>query len=211
MKITLFRATGKTGPYLIEEGLKRGHEITVFARQSSSFDYENVRIVRGDFTDAIDLYEAINGADAVLSALGPTQFPHPKGEPIAHATQAMIDIMAQAQVRRLIAVSTGTAADPDDRYDMKIRLPAILIKYLMPSIYQDIVALAQVIRQSDRDWTMVRAGFLTNRSDSKGINVGVYGKTRHQLALSRLDLAKFMFDQIESDTYLAKAPGVSSC
>lgn len=29
MKVTLFGATGKTGPYLIDEVLKRGIEVTV--------------------------------------------------------------------------------------------------------------------------------------------------------------------------------------
>lgn len=58
MKVTLFGATGKTGMYLIDEGLKRGFDITVFARPSSSFENPNVRLVRGELTDENLLIEA---------------------------------------------------------------------------------------------------------------------------------------------------------
>ncbi len=210
MNITLFGATGKTGPYLIQEGLKRGHQITVFARQQSPFHHKDVRVVRGDINNTEKLHEAIQGADAVLSALGPTKFPHPKDMPITRATDAILKVMKQEQVKRFVAVSTGTAVDPDDGYDFKIRIPASIIKYAMPSIYKDIVTLADVIRSSELDWTMVRAGFLNDNSLSECLNVGVYGKTKHKLSLSREDLAKFMYEQVNSEEFIAKAPGISS-
>lgn len=78
MKVTLFGATGKTGAYLIGEGLKRGFDITVFARSGTSFENSQVRVVRGELTDIGILREAIRGSDTVLSALGPTSLKHPK-------------------------------------------------------------------------------------------------------------------------------------
>lgn len=210
MNITLFGATGKTGPYLIQEGLRRGHNITIFARQNSSFHKQNVRVVRGDITNIEVLRDAISGADAVISALGPTKFPHPKDLPITRATDAILKVMMEEQVKRFVAVSTGTAVDPDDGYEFKIRFPASIIKYVMPGIYRDIVTLADVIRKSDLDWTMVRAGFLNNRPASDQLNVGVYGKTKHSLSLGREDLSKFMFDQVISNEYIGRAPGISS-
>ena len=114
MKVTLFGATGKTGPSLVNEGLQRGFELTVFARSSSKFENANVQIVRGEFTDIDLLRDAIRGSDAVLSALGPARQPHPKGMPITTATRAIISAMEREQVKRFIAVSTGTAADPGD-------------------------------------------------------------------------------------------------
>jgi putative NADH-flavin reductase len=46
MKVTLFGATGKTGAYLIGEGLERGFDITVFARSGTLFENSQVRVVR---------------------------------------------------------------------------------------------------------------------------------------------------------------------
>ncbi len=210
MKVTLFGATGKTGPYLIDEALKRGFEVTVFARASTPFEDDRVRVVRGDLLDSAVLREAVRGADAVLSALGPSKTPHPKDLPITRATQAVICAMSQENVTRLIAISTGTAIDPGDGSDWKAWLPAAAIKRLVPGVYLDIVGLADAIRSSGLDWTMVRAAFLKNRPAPKSLNVGLYGRVRHSLTVSREDMAKFMFDQIKSREFVGKAPAVST-
>lgn len=114
MNVTLFGANGKTGEFLIKEGLLAGFELTVLVRSSTRFDNSNVRVVRGELADADALAEAIRGAGAVLSALGPTSLRHPANMPIAAATNAIIAATKRARVKRLIAVSTGTAVDPDD-------------------------------------------------------------------------------------------------
>jgi len=210
MKATLFGATGKTGKYLIEEGLKRGIALTVFARPNTPFENPGVRIVRGELSDTIALREAIQGADAVLSALGPTSPKHPGDLPVTRATQAIISAMRQQNVARLIAISTGTAVDPGDGFDWKIRVPALLIRVAMPGAYHDIVELAKTIRASSLAWTMVRVGFLNNLPASARLNVGLYGHARHTLGISREDVARFMFDQIGSGEFAGKAPGISA-
>jgi len=210
MKITLFGATGKTGSYLIDEGLKRGMDITVFARPNSVFEHEDVRIVRGELTDRGLLKEAIRGARAVLSALGPTSLRHPDNVPITRATEAIMSMMKEEGVKRLIAVSTGTAPDPEDGSDRKISLPATLIRWGMPTAYQDIVGLASAVRSSGLDWTMVRVAFLKSVPASGRLNVGLYGHTKHSLVISREDVARFMFDQISTPEYIGKAPGISA-
>lgn len=210
MKVTLFGATGKTGKYLIDEGLKRGMDLTVFVRSSSPFDNPDVRVVRGELGDIDRVREAVRGSDAALSALGPTSLPHPKDLPITRATQAIISAMKQEDVKRLIAVSTGTAADPGDGPDWRIRAPAWLIRLAMPSAYRDIIGLAEAIRASQLDWTMVRVAFLKNHPASTRLNVGLYGHARHAMTVSREEVAAFMFDQISNPEFVHKAPGIST-
>ncbi|MCI0997743.1 NAD(P)-dependent oxidoreductase [Pseudomonas corrugata] len=210
MKVTLFGATGKTGQYLIAEGLKRGIQLTVFARTTTSFDSPNVHVVRGSLDDKDCLAKAIRGADAVLSALGPTSPKHPGNLPITKATESIISVMKQENVTRLIAVSTGTAPDPRDGSDWKIWLPALFIKIAMPSTFKDILALAKEIRASGLDWTMVRVALLKNRPASQRLNVGLYGHSAHSMTISREDVAIFMFDQISDKKYIKQAPGIST-
>lgn len=209
MKVTLFGATGRTGAFLIAEGLKRGYDITVFARARSAFDHAGVRVVRGDFDDIGRLREAVRGSEAILSALGPVRLAHPQGLPITRATESIMAAMGQEGITRLIVVSTGTAVDPGDGRDPKIWLPALLIRYAMPSVYRDIVALAQAVRHSPLDWTMVRVAFLNDRPPGR-LNVGLYGRVRHSLRLSRADLARFMFDQMADPAHVRQAPGISA-
>jgi putative NADH-flavin reductase len=211
MKVTLFGATGKTGRYLIEEALRRGVEVTVFARSGTPFADPRVRIVRGELTDEKSLAEAIRGADAVLSALGPTRLDHPNDLPIARATKAIISVMGQEGVERFIATSTGTARpDPGDAFDFWVWFPARLIQLLLPTSYADMVALADAIRESELDWTMARLAILTNGKASKKLNVGLYGHTRHSLTISREDVAGFMLDKIASRDIVRQAPGISA-
>jgi putative NADH-flavin reductase len=212
MKITLFGATGKTGPYLIEEGLRRGFEIQVFAHSGRSFERSDVSVVRGDFADMNRMQEAIRGSTAVLSALGPTRFSHPGNLPITHATEAIITAMKRERVSRLIAVSTGSAPDPGDGFALKIWLPAFLIKLAMPAAFKDIIGLASAVRASGLSWTLVRSvGVLNNRPASGQLNIGPCGRSKHSLKLSREDLARFMFDQIADHHYSEQAPGISCC
>lgn len=210
MKVVLFGATGKTGKYLIDEALRRGIETVVFARSGTPFDDARVQVVRGDLTDAALLRETVRGADAVLSALGPTRMPHPADLPITRATQAIVAAMKAENVSRLLAVSTGTAVDPGDGFDFKIWFPGVLLKYAMRTAYNDMIGLAQAIRESDLDWTMVRAAVLKDRPASRELNVGLYGHTKHSLTMSRADIAAFMFEQIRKPDYIGKAPGVST-
>jgi putative NADH-flavin reductase len=210
MNVTLFGATGETGKYLIDEALKRGIDVTVFARSSSQFENSSLIVVRGELTDKDRLTEAIRGSDAVLSALGPSSPKHPRDLPITKGMNAIMSVMKQENVKRLIAVSTGTAVDPGDGLDLKVWLPALLVRFALPSSYQDIIGLAKTIRDSDLDWTMVRVPFLKNRPASNRLNVGLYGHSKHSLTISREDVARFMFNQISSREFVHQAPGISS-
>lgn len=118
--------------------------------------------------------------------------------------------MEQENVTQLIAVSTGTAVDPDDRFDWKIRFPAFLIKIMMATTYQDIIALAKTIRASELAGILVRVAFLNNNPASSHLNVGLYGQTKHSMTLSREEVAMFMFDQLLNGQFINMAPGIST-
>lgn len=210
MKVTLFGATGKTGKYLIDEGLRRNINLTVFARSGSSFKHPGVRIVQGDLTDKTIVREAVHEADAVLSALGPTSLNHPRDIPITRATETILAAMVDEQVMRFVATSTGTAVDPGDGFDWKIWAPAQLIRLLMPSSYRDIIGMAKAVRASPLEWTMARLALLKDLPASHRLNVGLYGHTEHTSTISRADVASFMFDQVEDRVFIRQAPGISA-
>jgi putative NADH-flavin reductase len=210
MNITLFGATGKTGKYLMDEGKRRGIKLTVFARSGSLFQQTDTRTIRGDLTDRALVREAIRGADAVLSALGPTSPRHPKDLPITRATETILAAMTEEHVTRFIAISTGTAVDPGDGFDWKIKVPAQLIRLLMPGSYRDIIGMAKTVRASPLEWTMVRVALLKDLPASHRLNVGLYGHTRHSLGISRADVASFMFDQAENRAFIRQSTGISA-
>lgn len=211
MRVTLFGATGKTGRYLIDEALSRAWDVTVVARTQTEFAESRVRVVRGDLSDKKVLTESLRGADAVVSSLGPTRLRHPRGLPVTRATRALIEVMAELGIQRLVATSTGTARpDPGDGFDWKVWLPAKLIRLLMPSSYAEMVGLADAVRASALDWTLVRLAVLTNGKASRHLNVGLYGHTAHSLTVPRVSVARFMLDLAANREQVRQAPGVSA-
>lgn len=72
MKLVIFGATGGTGRALVEQALKQGHVVTAFARNPAKVlsASGNLKVVKGDILNFESVETAIEGQDAVLSALG---------------------------------------------------------------------------------------------------------------------------------------------
>jgi len=72
MHITLYGATGRTGSRILSEALSRGHQVAAVVRDPASLAARpGLTIVQGDATDVDKIVTAIQGSDAVVSALGP--------------------------------------------------------------------------------------------------------------------------------------------
>jgi len=73
MKLTIFAATGGIGRQILEQALAAGHDVTVVVRNPNKLSGEAVRVVTADMAapDPAALQAAVQGADAVLSGLGP--------------------------------------------------------------------------------------------------------------------------------------------
>src|SRR6476660_9943863 len=65
MKLTILGATGATGTTLTSQALAAGHEVTAVVRDPARL------AVPADVMDPAAIAPAIDGADAVLSAVGP--------------------------------------------------------------------------------------------------------------------------------------------
>jgi len=72
VKLLVFGATGGTGRALVEQALAQGHAVTAFARDPAKVRvaHQNLTIARGNMLDSSSVEAAVQGHDAVLSALG---------------------------------------------------------------------------------------------------------------------------------------------
>src|SRR5438309_11431582 len=72
MRITIFGANGQTGRLLTEQALAAGHDVAAVTRRPAEFPITHGRlaVVEADVHDAPAADRAVEGADAVLSALG---------------------------------------------------------------------------------------------------------------------------------------------
>jgi len=114
MRVLIVGATGPCGILLIQESLVRGHHVVIYARSPGKLPeeivaHERVTIITGQLGDLEPLTRALQGVDAVLSALGPrvTNGPfHGSDTPIAKGYHALLQAMEAAQCKRLIALGT---------------------------------------------------------------------------------------------------------
>lgn len=211
MNITLFGATGETGLLFVERALTAGHNVTVYARTPSKITIKNKKltVIKGELNELSNIEEAIQGADAVISILGPTK--DTKGLVIADGTKNIVSAMKKHGVKRLIATATPSFKDSNDKFQFGFAFAVLMIKTLTKNSYQNIVESANIVANSDLDWTIVRLPMLSNKPTNNRLNVGYTGDGKVNLfSLSRADLADFLLQQIEDKTYLHQSPLISN-
>jgi uncharacterized protein YbjT (DUF2867 family) len=210
MRITVFGATGGTGKQLVGQALAEGDEVVAFARKPSKLNImdKNLTIVQGELTDQALIERAVKGANAVISVLGPRG--GSKSKPLTEGMQSIIAAMKKQGIRRLIITSTLSAKDPNDPLNFRTKALVNLVKITMHDAYEEIVSVAETVRDSDLDWTIVRLTMLNNNPKSGKVKAGYVGKGEVGTWISRADLADFLLRQVQDTKYLRQAPAISN-
>lgn len=212
MKLALFGATGSTGLHIIEAALKQGYVLSVYTRDAKKLAAlaGKVEVVVGDLQDRDAIAKCIQGADAVISALGPNSFKVQGDRPVMHGLSNIMAAMRQLGVRRLLQVSTASYRDPQDGFALGSHAGVLFFKLVVRKTYDDIRATGELIANSDLDWTLVRIPFLKDGPGNRKIDVGWYGRTRLGSKLSRGNLAEFLVQQITDKKFVRAAPGIAN-
>ncbi len=208
MKLIIFGATGGTGRKLVEQALEQGHAVTAFARNPAKLDikHANLQIVQGDVMNSDSVEQAVQGQDAVLSAIGA---PDKSKEPVrSEGTQNIIGAMEKAGIRRFISLSTIGIGD--SREMLPFYYKYILVPLFLRHAFADHEVQENYIKESRLDWTIVRPAALTDGNRTGAYRQGFPVSEKNlKLKISRADVADFMLKQLTDDTYLHQTPGVS--
>lgn len=207
-RVLVIGATGGTGRQLVAQALERGYEVTALARNPAALAVEHprLRVVRGDVLEPASLAAAVAGQDAVLSALGHKQFFRPTRIQ-SQGTANLLAAMAQHGVRRFVCETSLGLGDSAGRLGLLGTL--FLIPVILPFYFWDKARQEQVIAASAADWVIVRPGTLTNGARTGRYRHGAAaGSALWGARVSRADVAAFMLDQLASDAYLRRAPGI---
>ena len=209
MNLLVFGASGGTGRQTVIQALSQGHKVTAFVRGTHDFEGADarLRIVTGDATrDAAIVAQALEGQDAVVSALGRRN--SLKSEHlIAQSMRLIAAAMERSPVRRLVVVSAfGVGAT------LKDAPLASRIFYRM--LLKDILADKEVgdshVRRSALDWTLVYPVHLTNGPITGRYRVGERLGLSGIPKVSRADVAHFVLREIEERAFLRKVAIISN-
>ena len=215
LRLTLFGANGGTGRAAVEQALAAGHSVTAVTRHPEQFSQrpDGLTVFTGDATVPADVRAATEGADAVLSALG---VPYSR-EPISlysRSAQCIVDAMTETGVRRLIVV-TSSAVDPDG-FPVEKLIPRLVGQYLIGPIvhrlgrtmYEDMIRMETIIRESNLDWTILRPPALFNKDSAGATEVSL--KPMAAQFVAREDLGAIMLDEVTNLEHLNRTLYVRS-
>jgi uncharacterized protein YbjT (DUF2867 family) len=207
-RVLIVGATGGTGRQLVAQALERGYAVTAFVRDPSRLRvaHAQLTVLQGDVLDRASVEAAMRGQEAVVSALGHKRFFYPS-RILSEGTRNILQAMEGHNVRRFVCESSLGIGDSAGRMGLYYTL--FTIPVILPLYFWDKARQERIIADSGVEWVIVRPGILTN-GDRRGRvrhghRVGGFLWTPR---ISRADVADFMLDQLESDTYLHAAPGV---
>ncbi len=208
MNLLIVGATGGTGQQLVTQALRRRHRVTALVRRHRPAEQRpGLTTVLGDVLDPRSLDGAVQGQDAVLSALGHKRWLGPT-RILSDGTRNLIAAMANHGVRRFVCeTSLGIS---DAWWQMGLYYTLFVRPVILPFYFWDKTLQEVVIRASDLDWTIVRPGALTNGPKRghyrHGPRVGHWLRT---VRISRADVAAFMLDELTDRRYVRTAVGVA--
>lgn len=209
MKIVVFGSTGGTGLELIKQALKRGHEVSAFARDPSKISISDakLRTHKGDVLDLNSVTAAVTGAQAAVSALG-VRLGESPGTVRSEGTRNIVAALSAANVRRFVSVSTVGVGDSLNRLSFfaGIFLPRII----GPERLKEAERQEETIRQSSLEWTILRPTRLVNDAALGRYQIGNDLHTGMSSKLARADLATALLDQLEKTDFLRQTPTVTN-
>ena len=212
--IFLLGASGRTGRQVLNYALSRGYHVTALVRDPGKIGSgsEGVTVIQGTPTEIKDIRKAIQGCDAVVSALNNPRKSDGLWSKVINPPTLMTDcmrnvitVMQEGDIRRIVV---ETAAGAGDSY---IKMPLFMkwmIRYTnLQVVYADHDGQENLLINSDLDWTIVRPVGLNNKEEEMKLAVGSHDK--HSAFVSRKAVAKFMVDCLVRDEYIRKAPIIS--
>jgi putative NADH-flavin reductase len=195
-----------------EQALRRGHEVVAYVRSPAKLGraHERLRVVAGELTDREAIDEAVSGADAVVSALGPSLDRKATGTPLVYGTRNVVEAMQATGVRRYVGMATPSLRDPRDRRSVIGTVVPLMGRVLLPRAYRELLAMSQIVIDSELDWTIARFSQPTNKAASGSVRAGFLGVDKFGMAISRADLATFLLDQVTDTRFVRASPAISN-
>src|ERR1700757_4296060 len=148
MKLTILGATGATGTCLTSQALAAGHEVTAIVRDPARLAvpaHPRLRVVTADVMDPASIAPAVEGADAVISAIGP------RGTGpttvIQDSVRSIIAAMQKTGVRRFVQVSGSVVADEGESSYMRYLVKPVARLTFLRHVSADMSAGEDEIRR----------------------------------------------------------------
>nr|XP_039273861.1 flavin reductase (NADPH)-like [Styela clava] len=196
-RIIIFGATGQTGSRTLQRAINEGLQVSAYVRTPSKIS-EDVKknlykVIQGDVLDKSSVEKAIEGNDAVISALGATS-PFAKTTVMSEGCSNIISGMKKHNVKKLIVVSGAIYLASE------AGIFATLMKTLVKSTEDHVKQLSILENASSNiDWIAVMPPWI---KDDKEVNPNYLYKKDYLPGVSQVttaEIADFMIKTLMDD------------
>ncbi|MDT0122985.1 SDR family oxidoreductase [Paenibacillus sp. RRE4] len=156
MHILVLGATGRVGSHIVKYALQDGHQVTALVRTPDKIDtkHDRLTIVQGNVLESHDLLRAIEGTNAVISALntdGTTT--------LSQSMPLLINAMFHEDIQRIITV--GTAGILQSRTEPgKLRYQSSESRRKSTRAAEEHEQVYTLLKESTLEWTIVCPTYL---------------------------------------------------
>jgi putative NADH-flavin reductase len=212
MNLTVFAATGGVGRQVVTQALDPGHHVTAYLRSPTKLTVTHPRlaVITGELTDRDAVQRAVHGADAVISALGPSLDRKAIGMPLVDGTRTIVDAMRAEGVERYIGMATPSLRDLRDTGGLLGRLVPFMGRTFLSRAYRELLEMSQVVTDSELDWTIARFTRPTDGAHTGTIRAGYLGRDKIRASITRADTATFLLDQTSDARFHRATPAISN-
>jgi nucleoside-diphosphate-sugar epimerase len=212
VQLTVFGATGGIGRHVVDQALADGHDVVTYVRTPEKVDRRSprLRIVVGELSDPAAIQQAVQGSQAVISALGPSLKRGATGTPVTDGTNNILKAMQATGVDRFIGLATPSVPDPRDHPTLKGRALPVLARLMFPNALTELRGMTQAVTESGLNWTLARITNPTDKPATGRVRAGFLGRDDVGSSMTRADIARFLLDQVTDDTYRQAAPAISN-
>ncbi len=212
MKITVFGASGGVGREVVTQALDRGDHVAAYVRNPAKLDltHPDLTVITGELTDREAVRRAVGGAEAVISALGPSLDRKAAGMPLVDGTRTIVDAMQAEGVSRYIGMATPSLRDPRDTRSLLGLIVPFMGRTFLPRAYRELLAMSQLVTDSPLHWTIARFTRPTDSARTGTVRAGYLGRDRIRASITRADIATFLLDQSTDPRFHRAAPAISN-
>jgi len=205
--------SGRTGAHALAYAAQRGHRVRALVRDPGKVQAPaGVELIQGTPANIDDIRKAAEGTDAVISVLNNARASdNPWAKPISPpmfmttAARNTLTVMREQGIHRIVLTSTQGAGDDWARLNPLVK--AFINLSNIKAGFADHTGVDQTVRASSGiDWTLARAVTLTDKPTGGPVRAAEAGTEKPGLRISRADLAQFLVQTIEDDTWTRKAP-----
>lgn len=209
MKLIIFGATGMVGKQLVQQALFGKNHVKAFGRNVYTTDYletENLDLVQGALFDEAEVYNAIKGCDAVLSAIGGSIDGTDKTRTLG--MKNIIKQMQKAGVKRIIAIGGLGVLNADEN-------SLLVDKEDYPAEYKAVgfehKKAYELLNESGLDWTFVCPPNIINEGPTGNyVTNANHAPEPNHYKINAGDLAMFMLNELAKHEYVKQRVGISN-